>query len=222
MTPVITIDGPSGTGKGTIAGRLSRRLGWHLLDSGALYRALGLAAQRRGLDLDAAGALAGLVSQARVTFGDERVFLDGEDVSDLIRTEAVGSAASRVAVHATVRESMLSWQRDAARPPGLIAEGRDMGTRVFPAARLKIFLTASAEERALRRYKQLIEKGLDVNLREIAAEIDERDQRDTERSVAPLKEPPGALKLDTTSLTISEVLDRLSEAVSSVFPDSLG
>jgi CMP/dCMP kinase len=222
MTPVITIDGPSGTGKGTIAGRLAQRLGWHLLDSGALYRALGLAAQRRGLDLDAADALAGLATETRVTFGDERVFLDGEDVSDLIRTEAVGSAASRVAAHGAVREKLLSWQRDAAGPPGLIAEGRDMGTRVFPDAQLKIFLTASAEERALRRYKQLIEKGLDVNLREIAAEIGERDQRDTGRTIAPLKEPPGALKVDTTSLTISEVLDRLSEAVSSVFPGSLG
>ena len=222
MTPVITIDGPSGTGKGTIAGRLAQRLGWHLLDSGALYRALGLAAQRRGLDLDAATALAKLASQTRVTFGDERVLLDGEDVSDLIRTEAVGSAASRVAAHGAVREQLLSWQRDAARPPGLVAEGRDMGTRVFPDARLKIFLTASAEERALRRYKQLIEKGLNVNLREITAEISQRDERDAKRTAAPLKEPLGALRLDTTSLTITEVLDRIAKAVSRVFPDSLG
>jgi len=220
MTSVVTIDGPSGTGKGTIAARLARRLGWHCLDSGALYRALGLAAERRSLDLDTAEGLVPLAAAMNLGFRDGRVFLDGEDVSDAIRTESAGNHASRVAAHGPVREQLLAWQRAKAVSPGLIADGRDMGSVVFPAAQLKIFLTASAEERADRRYKQLKEKGLDVSLPQLVTEIRERDERDSKRPVAPLKAPLGALIVDTTSMSIEEVLDRVLEAVRRVFPDS--
>jgi len=220
MIPIVTIDGPSGTGKGTIAELLARRLGWHYLDSGALYRVLALAAQRRGLDPDAIEALAALASTMRVEFRDRCVFLDGEDVSEAIRTEAGGNAASRVAVHGAVRERLLARQREAASPPGLVADGRDMGTVVFPNAPLKIFLTASAQERAERRYKQLIQKGLDVSLSQLVREIRERDERDGSRSAAPLKPPPEALVVDTTAMTISEVLVQVLEAVKRVFPDA--
>ncbi len=220
MTPVVTIDGPSGTGKGTIAELVAQRLGWCCLDSGALYRVLGLAAQRRGLDLNAEDDLARLASKLNVEFRENRVLLDAEDVSDAIRTETAGDAASRVAAHGSVREKLLAWQREAARPPGLIADGRDMGTVVFPDAPLKIFLTASAEERAQRRYKQLKQKGLDVSLSQLVTEIRERDERDSNRSVAPLKAPDGALLVDTTSMSIEEVLDRVLEAIRRVFPDS--
>jgi len=218
MISIVTIDGPSGTGKGTIADLLARRLGWHCLDSGALYRVLGLAAQRQGLDPDAVAALASLTSTLRVEFRNGRILLDGEDVSEAIRTETVGDAASRVAVHVAVREQLLAWQREAAQPPGLVADGRDMGTVVFPDAQLKIFLTASAEERAARRYKQLKQKGLDVNLFQFLGEIRERDERDRNRSAAPLKPPPGALVVDTTSLTIVEILILVLAAVKRVFP----
>lgn len=218
MISIVTIDGPSGTGKGTIADLLARRLGWHCLDSGALYRVLGLAAQRQGLDPDAVAALASLTSTLRVEFRNGRILLDGEDVSEAIRTETVGDAASRVAVHVAVRERLLAWQREAAQPPGLVADGRDMGTVVFPDAQLKIFLTASAEERAARRYKQLKQKGLDVNLFQFVGEIRERDERDRNRSAAPLKPPPGALVVDTTSLTIVEILILVFAAVKRVFP----
>jgi cytidylate kinase len=218
MIPIITIDGPSGSGKGTIGDLLARRLGWHWLDSGALYRVVGLAAQRRGLELDAADELASMASELGVEFRNGRAYLDGEDVSEPIRAETAGKAASRIAVHAAVRERLLVLQRASARPPGLVADGRDMGTLIFPEADLKIFLTASAEERARRRYKQLIEKELDVSLLEVTAEIRERDERDSNRSVAPLKVPAGALTVDTTSMTIPEVLDRISERVSNLFP----
>jgi len=217
--PVITIDGPSGTGKGTIAGLLAQRLGWHCLDSGALYRVLGLAAQRRGLDPDVVEMLATLASTIQVEFRNRRVFLDGEDVSEAIRTEAVGNAASQVAVHGAVRERLLARQREAARPPGLVADGRDMGTVVFPDAPLKIFLTASAEERAERRYNQLKQKGLDVSLFPLVRKIRERDARDGSRSAAPLKLPAGALVVDTTAMTISEVLVRVLEAAKCAFQD---
>lgn len=218
MTPIVTIDGPSGTGKGTVAGLLARRLGWHSLDSGALYRVLGLAAQRRGLDPDAAQALAALASTMQVGFRGQDVLLDGEEVSAAIRTETVGDAASRVAVHGVVRERLLARQREAARPPGLIADGRDMGSVVFPDAGLKVFLTASAEERAERRYKQLKQKGFDVSLPQLVREIRARDERDRNRSTAPLKSPPGALCVDTTSMSIPEVVDRVWEAAKRAFP----
>jgi len=220
MIPIVTIDGPSGTGKGTVAGRLVQRLGWHYLDSGALYRVLGLAAQRRGLDPEMAQALAALAADLPVELRDQCVFLNGEDVSDAIRTEAVGNLASRVAVHGSVREQLLVRQRAAARPPGLIADGRDMGTVVFPDAGLKIFLTASAEERAERRYKQLKQKESDVSLPQLVRDIRERDERDRGRTAAPLKPPPGSLCVDTTVPTITEVVTRVLAAVKGVFPNS--
>lgn len=223
MAPVITIDGPSGTGKGTIAGLVAERLGWHCLDSGALYRVLGLAAQRKGIDLDAAAPLAELAASLPVEFEQNgRVWLDGEDVSEAIRREEAGTAASRVAVHGAVRDVLLDWQRRAARRPGLVADGRDMGTVVFPDALLKVFLDASPETRAMRRYKQLKEKGLDASLTNLVGEIRARDIRDRSRSVAPLRPADGALVLDTSSLSIAQVLDRVMDAVHCVVPDARG
>jgi cytidylate kinase len=219
VTPVITIDGPSGSGKGTVAALVAERLGWHYLDSGALYRLLGLAAQRSGVDLEAGDALAALATRMQIRMESTRVLLDGEDVSDAIRTEVAGAAASRVASQAAVREALLTWQREAARPPGLVADGRDMGSVVFPRAVLKVYLTATAEERAQRRYKQLKQKGLDVSLSTLTREIEERDARDSTRATAPLRAPAGAFVLDTTSLSIEEVFGRVLEAVRRVHPD---
>ena len=203
--PVITLDGPSGTGKGTIAALLAERLGWHLLDSGALYRALGLAARRAGADLDDGQVLGALAGRIRVAFDGERVLLDGEDVSEAIRTAAAGVDASRVAVHAEVRAALLGWQRAAARPPGLVADGRDMGSQVFPDAAVKIFLDASPEERADRRYKQLKDKGLDANLPDLVRELRERDERDRARSHSPLTIAADATVIDSTKRSIDEV-----------------
>jgi cytidylate kinase len=219
VTPVITIDGPSGTGKGTIAALVAQRVGWHYLDSGALYRALGLAARRAAVGLDAADALAGLAREMRLELDGPRVILNGQDVSTAIRTEEAGAAASRVAAQPAVREALLGWQRAAASPPGLVADGRDMGSVVFPEAALKVYLTASPEERAQRRYKQLKEKGLDVSLATLIQEIGARDERDSTRSIAPLKAPPGALVVDATCLSVEGVLDRVLEAVRRVLPD---
>jgi cytidylate kinase len=217
--PIITIDGPSGTGKGTIAQLLSNRLGWHCLDSGALYRVLGLAASRLGLDLESGGELARLARRLGVSFEGGQVLLDGADVSDAIRSEAAGTAASRVAAHPAVRSALLEWQRHQARKPGLVADGRDMGTVVFPQAGLKIFLDASPEERATRRYKQLKGKGLNVNLPALITDIHERDERDRNRPAAPLRPADDALIVDSTKLSIDEVLDRVLEEVRRVFPD---
>ncbi len=218
MAAVITIDGPSGSGKGTIAERLAKRLGWHCLDSGALYRLVGFAAERAGISFDDAAKLAEIARSMSVEFRSGQVRLNGEDVSSAIRTETAGNAASKVAALPEVREALLQWQRDYAREPGLVADGRDMGSVVFPNAEVKIFLTASAEIRAERRYKQLKEKGLDVSLASLVTEIRERDERDQNRSVAPLKAPAAALEVESTALSIEEVLDRVLDRVRSAFP----
>jgi cytidylate kinase len=215
--PVCTIDGPSGSGKGTISALVARELGWHLLDSGALYRLVALAAQRHGVDLDDEAALAELARHldVRFEFSPERpepvILLEGEPVGDAIRSETAGNDASRVAALPAVREALLQRQRDFRQPPGLVADGRDMGTVVFPDAGLKIFLTASVEERAQRRYKQLIEKGISANLPGLLTEIAERDARDTQRSVSPLRPAADAVVLDTSDLSIEDVRDKVLE-----------
>ncbi|WP_017939354.1 (d)CMP kinase [Zestomonas thermotolerans] len=218
-TPVITIDGPSGSGKGTVAGLLAKRLGWKLLDSGALYRLLAFAARNHGVDLTNEEALRVLAAHLDVQFvaaeggQPQRIILEGEEVTDVIRTEQVGAGASQVAALPAVREALLQRQRAFREPPGLIADGRDMGTVVFPDAPLKIFLTASAEERARRRYLQLKAKGQDVNLASLLEEIRERDERDMQRAVAPLKPAPDAVQLDSTELSIEQVLERILSEV---------
>ncbi|MBK1644644.1 cytidylate kinase [Thiocapsa imhoffii] len=216
---LVTIDGPSGTGKGTLAEQLAERLGWHCLDSGALYRVLGLAAQRQGLALTDAAAVAHLAGALPVHFRAGRVWLAEDDVTEAIRTEQAGQAASRVAAHPPVRAALLDWQRARARPPGLVADGRDMGTVVFPQAPLKIFLDASAEVRADRRYKQLKGKGMDANLPDLVMEIAERDARDRSRPVAPLRAAEDAILIDSSAMSIEEVLDRVLEEVRRVFPE---
>ncbi|MCB1824626.1 MAG: (d)CMP kinase [Candidatus Competibacteraceae bacterium] len=210
--PVIAIDGPSGVGKGTLCQWLAARLGWHLLDSGALYRLTALAARRRGLSLEDEARVAAVAVALDAVFvadvaGTSRIVLDGVDVGDILRGEAAGNAASQVAALPAVRAALLQRQRDFRRPPGLIADGRDMGTVVFPQAGLKLFLNASAEERARRRYKQLIEKGMDANLAGLVEEIAERDARDARRAVAPLRPAADAEMLDTTRLNVTEVCE---------------
>jgi cytidylate kinase len=213
LVPVVAIDGPGGSGKGTLARLLAQTLGWHLLDSGALYRLVGLAAGQAGIDLDDEPRLAALAASLDVRFGDldgqEQIWLAGQEVSAPIRTEPAGEAASRVAQYPAVRAALLARQRAFAEYPGLVADGRDMGTVVFPAAVLKVFLSASPEERAARRHKQLKEKGIDVSLRALSEEIAERDRRDTERPVAPLRPAADARVLDSTNLAPAEVLQRI-------------
>ncbi|TDY02654.1 (d)CMP kinase [Thiohalophilus thiocyanatoxydans] len=215
--PVLTLDGPSGSGKGTIASRVARTLGWHLLDSGALYRLVALGAARRGIPMEDEAALADYALQMDVVFevqpdsGEVLAKLDGEAVGDAIRTEQCGNDASKVAALGPVREALLQRQRDFRRPPGLVADGRDMGTTVFPDAGLKIYLTASAEVRAERRYKQLKEKGISASVADLFREIAERDARDTERRSSPLKPATDALVLDTSSLDINQVVDQVLE-----------
>ena len=225
MFPVIAIDGPSGSGKGTIARRVALHFGWHLLDSGALYRLVALAGIRRGLAAEDVDGHAGLAAALDVEFGadeqgEERVLLDGTDVTRDLRAEATGEAASRVAAWQPVRSALLGRQRAFARQPGLVADGRDMGSIVFRDAGLKIFLTASAGERALRRYKQLKEKGLDVSLAALSAEIAERDRRDTTRAVAPLIAVPDAIVVDSTALTIGQVVERVIALARDRFPEA--
>ena len=216
-TPVITVDGPSGSGKGTICAMLAKELGWHLLDSGALYRITGLAASRRGLELKDESAVAAVAANLDVEFipGEQgvSVVLEGDDVSRTIRTEEVGSLASQVAALPAVREALLQRQRDFRIAPGLIADGRDMGTVVFTDAQIKVFLTASAEERGRRRYEQLRSKGFDASLRALVEDIRARDERDTNRAVAPLRPAADALVIDSTALTISEVRDQIMNLV---------
>lgn len=208
--PVITIDGPSGSGKGTISQGLARELGWHFLDSGALYRLVGLAAVRRGISLDDEARLGELATGLDAAFipgnGEPRVILEGEDVTDAIRTETAGNAASKVAALPAVRAGLLERQRAFRAAPGLVADGRDMGTAVFPDAEVKIFLTASAEVRAERRYKQLKGKGFDVSLSDLLKEIAERDQRDSSRSASPLKPAEDAVVIDTSDMDVAAVM----------------
>lgn len=224
--PVIAIDGPSGSGKGTIARRVAERLGWHLLDSGALYRLVALDGMRSGLAPDDVDGHARLAATLDVRFGmdargDEQVYLAGADVTRELRAETTGEAASRVAAWQPVRSALIGRQRAFARPPGLVADGRDMGSVVFRDAGLKIFLTASAEERAVRRYKQLKEKGLSGSLAALSAEIAERDRRDTTRAVAPLVAVPEAIVVDSTALTIEEVVGRVIELARERFPEAV-
>jgi CMP/dCMP kinase len=213
-TSIVTVDGPSGSGKGTISRAVAVRVGWHFLDSGALYRLVALAGLKRGLKPDDVDGHARLAASLDVRFdvtpdGGERVLLDGDVVTDEIRSEVAGQGASRVAVWPSVRSALLDRQRAFAKAPGLVADGRDMGTVVFPGADLKIFLTASPDERALRRYKQLKDKGSDVSLAALSREITERDLRDSTRTVAPLKPAPDAEVIDSTGLTIEHVVDRV-------------
>lgn len=215
--PVITIDGPVGSGKGTIAARLARRLGWNLLDSGALYRLVALQALRQGVAQDDAAGLGALAEnlEATVTFehGVLRVYLDGADVTGELRVEAVSNLASRVAALPVVRQALARPQRDAAKAPGLVADGRDMGTVVFPDAALKIYLTATVRARAERRYKQLKEKGESVNLPRLFRDLEKRDQRDTNRAVAPLEPAADAILLDSTDLSVDQVLKKILKLV---------
>ncbi len=217
--PVVTIDGPGGSGKGTVTQMLARRLGWHLLDSGALYRLTALAAKRQGVSFDDEDGLVAAALNLDVAFeatppGEPvRVRMAGEDVTGDIRTESCGDDASRIAIIQPVRNALLQRQRDFQKPPGLVADGRDMGTVVFPDAPVKIFLTASAQERAERRYSQLKAAGVDVNIDALLEEIRARDERDMNRSAAPLKPAEDAQVIDSTGLSIEEVLVRVMALV---------
>jgi cytidylate kinase len=213
--PVITIDGPSGAGKGTVSVILARRLGFHYLDSGALYRLLAVAAARHQVTLDNIDGLAVLAAHMDIQFrmapGDAEpsITLEGEDVTRLLRGEQIGAQASRIAAIPEVRAALLRRQRVFARPPGLVADGRDMGTVVFPDAALKVFLTASADERARRRYNQLIGKGETASLRDLVAQVSERDERDRTRPVAPLRPAKDATVVDSTTMTIDAVVEAI-------------
>jgi len=215
MTPILTIDGPVSSGKGTVARLVAIRLGWHLLDSGALYRVLGYHARNQGVALDNEPALIALAEDLPVRFveqqGNTAVILAGEDVSNIIRQESVGELASQVAVLQPVRDALLARQRAFAESPGLVADGRDMGTVVFTSAPLKIYLTASAEERARRRFEQLKEKGFGATLATLVEDIRTRDDRDMNREVAPLRPADDAVVIESTTLTVDEVVNRILE-----------
>ena len=209
--PVITIDGPAASGKGTIAARVARSLGFHYLDSGALYRLATFAALKHGISLDDAAALAAQAANLDPVFDGEKILFEGEDVSTAIRSEAVSSATSQVAAIPEVREALFNLQRRFARAPGLVADGRDMGTVIFPTAELKVFLTATARVRAERRYKQLVERGDAADLDALTRDLEARDKRDRERETAPLRAAIVAYILDTSEMVIESVAKKVLE-----------
>ena len=221
VVPVLTIDGPSGSGKGTVSRLVAERLGWRLLDSGALYRAVGYAAGAAGLDLSDVDAVTRCAQSTRIRFQpsvdgqDTRVLVNGHDATDELRTETAGAAASAIASIPSVRQALVDLQLGFRKAPGLVADGRDMGTVIFPDAAYKVFLTASAAERAKRRYKQLKEKGLSVTLSGLQREIEARDARDASRAVAPLKPADDAVLVDTTGMPIDEVVAKVFAVVRS-------
>lgn len=214
--PVLTIDGPSGAGKGTVSRAVARLLGWNYLDSGSIYRSLAIACLQAELDLNDVEAVCKTAGKMQLGFdcGETlKVYLNAQDITHLLGTESTGKAASIVAAYPEARALLLQKQKDFQQLPGLVADGRDMGSVVFPDARFKVYLDASAEERGLRRYKQLIEKGIDANLAQITQEIEERDRRDRERAAAPLTIPEGATYIDSSNLSIHEVIDRVMDLV---------
>jgi len=225
MVPVITIDGASGTGKGVVTRLVAKKLGWNFLDSGVLYRVLALAGEQHAIAPDNESDLSLLAKHLDVQFvADEpwdspRILLEGQDVTVAIRTEKIGNLASLIGTLATVRAALLDRQRVFRELPGLVTDGRDMGTVIFPDAGLKIFLTASIEERARRRYHQLKEQHIDVNLAALVGELSLRDQRDQQRSVAPLVQAPGSIRIDTDQLTIEQVVERVLSEAHKVFPE---
>lgn len=210
--PVLTIDGPSGAGKGTVSRAVARQLGWHYLDSGSIYRSLAIAVLQAGVALDNIDGIVDVAQNMNLTFdcdSELTVFLNGSNVTSQLATETTGNTASIVAAYPDVRAVLLQKQKDFQQLPGLVADGRDMGSVVFPDAQFKVYLTASAEERASRRYKQLIEKGIDANLSRITQEIEERDRRDRERATAPLTVPHGAFYIDSSNMSIQAVIDQV-------------
>jgi len=209
IAPVITIDGPTASGKGTVASLIARALGWATLDSGAIYRLTALAVMKRQVSPEDATAVANIAESLNVSFHSDGVTLDGEEVSSLIREEAVGNLASRLAPNPALRAALLARQRAFRQLPGLVADGRDMGTIVFPDADLKIFLVADVLARAQRRYKQLIDKGISANLEDLLADMRERDRRDIDRSVAPLVAAQGAHTIDSSQLTIDQTVQTI-------------
>ena len=208
---VITIDGPTASGKGTVAHKVADALGFHLLDSGALYRLVALASDRAGVDVADVDTLARIALRLDVKFGPDRVWLEGEEVSQSIRQEAIGNRASALAVHQPVRDALTALQRNFRKLPGLVADGRDMGTVIFPEARLKVFLTASVEARARRRYKQLIDKGISANIEDLLRDLEARDARDRSRAAAPLRPAEDAQRLDTSEMTVDEAVAQVLE-----------
>jgi CMP/dCMP kinase len=221
MIPIVTIDGPTGSGKGTIAKLLAAKLHWHLLDSGILYRALALSAINHQVDLTSENLLTELAGKLAIEFTNQQIILDDIDVTITIRQEACGIAASRISIFPKVRQALFQLQRSFIQPPGLVADGRDMGTIVFPDALLKIFLTADAKERAQRRYKQLHESQINVSLSDVYHELLERDKRDMERTVAPLKPAADAVIVDTTKMNIDEVVSTIMELITNNYKLSI-